>query len=195
VAEVLWSFLVLTLVFVVVSASILLVTHRSARRHNLVSRRFPTKAPLRWLASPSSWAALHRRLRDAITVMRAAVPPVKSRRRQSELDLSPLNRLADEIEQHAAALDHDLIVAVHYRGPTRSALRRRLTGQVLELERLAHRVAAAATAASPARPGAMPTPEAISRIGGELDALEAARDEIARLEADVGLTWVPRQGS
>jgi hypothetical protein len=49
------------------------------------------------------------------------------------------------------------------------------------------RVAAAATAASPHRPGAIPTPEALAELDEQLDALESARNELARLEAGVGL--------
>lgn len=191
-AEVLLAVTLVAVLFVLGCAAMLVTTHRSMRHRNEVSRRHPTKAPLHWLASPGSWAALHRRLRDAVAVMRAAVPAAKGRKRQAAIYASPLARLADEIEQHAAALDHDLTVAVRYRGPARTALRQRLTAQVLELEALAQRVAAAATAATPARPGTTPTPEALARIGDELDALEAARDEVARLEADLGFSWTPR---
>jgi hypothetical protein len=172
--------LVLVTAMVVVSASF--AAARSVRRRNEVSRRHRTKAPVHWLAAPTPCAQLHRRLRDAVVVLRSAVPYEKPKRRDPN-DLSPFTRLADEIELHAAGLDRDLQLCAHLRGPARSAMRRSLTGQVLELERLALRVSAAATAASPGRPGAEPTPAAIARIGEELDALEAARDEIARLEA------------
>ncbi len=52
------------------------------------------------------------------------------------------------------------------------------------------RISSAATAAAPDRPRAQPTPEALAELEQQLDALEAARDEIARLEASVGLPQV-----
>jgi|GEM_PF-3119923 hypothetical protein len=173
---------------VLVGGGLALVGHR-LRKRNAVSRRYPTSAPLHWQATPGTWAALHRRLRDAVAVLRHAVPDTKGRHRQAALDASPLARLADELEQHAAALDHDLVVAAHTRGPARTSLRQHLITQVLQLEALCQRVAAAASASVPPRPGSEPTPEALGRIGEELDALEAARDEIARLEAHLGVSW------
>ena len=79
------------------------------------------------------------------------------------------------------------MLAARLRGPAGAQLRARLSTQVAGVERLAARISSAATAASPDRPRAQPTPEALADLEQQLDALEAARDEIARLEASVGL--------
>jgi hypothetical protein len=156
------------------------------RRRNRVTRRQPTAAPLPWLASPSTCARLHRRLRDAVHVVRLALP-APTRRRKPPSELRPLAAAADDLEAHAAALDRDLVLAARLRGPAGAQLRARLRDQVAGVERLAARIAAAATAAAPDRPSAQPTAAALADLEHQLDALEAARDEIARLEASVGL--------
>jgi hypothetical protein len=155
------------------------------RRRNQVSLRYPTHPPLRWMVAPGRCARLHRRLQSSVVVLRAAVPrPAKRRRRTS---IAPLAAAAEDLEVHAAALDRDLVLAARLRGVVGSQLRDRLAGQVSDMERVVARVAAAATAASPLRPGATPTPEALADLDEQLDALESARDELARLEAGVGL--------
>jgi len=78
------------------------------------------------------------------------------------------------------------VVSARMHGPSGVALRRTIAGQVAEIERIAHRLAlAGATASNGSCPA--PTPEAIDRITEHLDALDAARAELARLEADAGL--------
>ena len=81
---------------------------RAVRRRNEVCARHPTRPPLRWLASPERCARLHPRLRDAVVVLRQAVPAKPLRRRG---DLTPLAAVANEIEMHAVALDFDLRLA------------------------------------------------------------------------------------
>lgn len=163
------------------------------RRRNRVSRRYRTRAPLHWLVSPGTCARLHRRLRDAVAVLRTTVP-TPSRRRLRPAEPAPLATAADELEAHAAALDGDLLLAARLRGAPGQELRRRLANQVGDVERLSARVAAAATAAAPPRSGAQPSPAALAELDEQLDALEAARDELARLEAGVGLVSAPVRG-
>lgn len=183
----LFGVLLVFVLMVVTIVSAVLLGLRALRRRNEVSPRAPSGAPLRWMVWPAPLAVLHRRLRDAIVVLRAAVPARRRRRRHSEDDdVTPYERLADDIELHAARIDRDLLIVARLRGVTKDALRRELTRQVVELERLAQRVAAAASAAT-GQPGMEPTPAALSRVNAELDALEAAHAEIARLEADLGL--------
>ena len=100
-------------------------------------------------------------------------------------------RAADELEAHAAALDGDLLIAARLRGTSGIAFRARLGGQVGDVERVAARITAAAGATSPQRRAAQPTPAALAELNEQLDALEAARDELARLEARVGLVTSP----
>ena len=181
-AIVLLTFVVLIALTVAASAWFL----ARLRRHNRVARRQPTRPPLPWLASPSSCARLHRRLRNAVSAVRLALPP-PTRRRKPPSELRSLASAADELEAHAGALDRDLVLAARLRGPAGAQLRARLSTQVAGVERLAARISSAATAASPDRAWAQPTPEALAELERQLDALEAARDEIARLEASVGL--------
>ena len=180
------SFLIMTLL-VVAAAGWLLVR---LRRRNTVSRRYRTRAPLHWLVSPGTCARLHRRLRGSVAVVRTTLP--RPTRRSPRPELGSLHTVAEELEAHAAGLDRDVLLASHVRGSTGAQLRRRLTAQVGEVERLSVRVAATATAAGPLRPGSDPSPEALAALAEQLDALEAARDERARLEDTVGLTAAAR---
>lgn len=190
--DVLAAFLVVTVVIVAVTAATGGWFLTRLRRRNRVSTRDRTRPPLPWLVSPGQSARLHRRLRDAVAALRTALPRT-SRRHKPPAELLELARAADELEAHAAALDRDLLLASRFRGTHGAVLRARLVGQVAGVERMAARIAASATAADPGRAAARPTPEALAELDEQLDALEAARDELARLEARVGLT--PAQGS
>jgi hypothetical protein len=175
---------IVLIIFWVGAALALGVAWRGVRRHNEVSARRPLRPPLRWLAAPGLCGRLHRRLRGAVAALRVAVPAPRRSRRAVEAP-SSLVPIADEIEAHALALDRQLVVADCLRGPRAMVVRRALARQVDDVEQLAHRVAAAAMASS--QPGGEPTPAALERIAEQLDALDAARAEIARLEADAGL--------
>jgi HAMP domain-containing protein len=181
--------LALGITFVVLAAAAMAAggwLYRRLRRHNLVSRTYRGRAPLTWLASPATCARLHRRLRGAVAALRMVVPAPR-RRRPAPAELAQLVTAADEVELHAATLDRDLLVASRLRGSAGRELRVRLARQVTELERVAARVTAAASAATPNRPGTQPSAAALRDLNDQLDALEAARDEVARLEARVGL--------
>jgi hypothetical protein len=153
------------------------------RQYNEVSVRHPIRPPLRWAASFGACGRLHRRLRAAVAAVRLAVPapPRRRSRRPAEPD-TVWETFAVEIEMHAVALDRDLLLADRLRGPQALVARQAAGRQVRELERLAHRVAAAALT-SQQRPGIEPAAETLARISEHLDALDAARAELARLEA------------
>jgi hypothetical protein len=153
------------------------------RQHNEVSARQPIRPPLHWAASLGCCGRLHRRLRAAVAAVRLAVPlPARRRGRRHAAPTSVWETLATEIEAQAVALDRELLLADRLRGPTAVAARQAVGRQVRDVERLAHRVASAALAAQQ-RPGAEPAAETLARITEHLDALDAAREEIARLEA------------
>jgi hypothetical protein len=156
---------------------------RRVRRRNEVSPASPTRPPLRWLGSPERAARLHRRLRDAVIVLRHAVPVRRGRRAK---DQSPLDALAAEIERHAVALDCDLRVVPHLRGPARTTEWAKLTGHIEQLERSAHRLAAQARAGSPNALESMDA--ALRRISDYLDARDEAWADLARIERDAGLS-------
>jgi hypothetical protein len=165
---------------VVVATSCLFVT--SLRRSNRVGVRGKGTAPLRWLFDPCWSARLHRRLRRVVATVRPWLP----RRRRHE-DAPPIVQLAQDIELHAVALDRDLVVASRAPKSHRRLMLIDLTEQVISLESLASRVV---TLGSAQQQLSEPTREAISRMNMQLDALEEAHDEIARLEAALG--WESR---
>ena len=187
--DVLAAMLIATLIVMATAAAMGAWGVSRLRRRNLVSVRHRVKPPLPWLVSPQRCARLHRRLRDAVATMRMVVPR-STRRHKPPAELAELARAADELEAHAAALDGDLVIAARLRGTSGIVLRARLGGQVGDVERVAARITAAAGATSPRR-SAQPTPEALAELSEQLDALEAARDELARLEARVGLVTSP----
>ncbi len=153
---------------------------RWLRRRNEVSVAHPTRPPLRWLVSPEPCARLHRRLATAVIVVRHAVPSTRRRRRREK---EPVAALAADIETRAVALDHDLMIVVHLRGDSSRAVRQRIATQVDMIERIAHRLAITSSRSG----DAAPTIEAVRRITEYLDALDAARAEIAQIERDAGL--------
>ena len=155
---------------------------RRLRRHNEVSARHPTRPPLRWLASPEHCARLHRRLRDAVVVLRLAIPEPRGRRRK---DSSPLAAIAAEVEMHAVAIDCDLRVLAARRSATRAAEREAIAARIEEVERSAHRLAA--DGRGDLCGGVESREEALRRISSYLDAREAAWADLSRIEQDAGL--------
>jgi len=155
---------------------------RRLRSHNEVSARHPTRPPLRWLASPEHCARLHRRLRDAVVVLRLAIPEPRGRRRK---DASPLVAIASEVEMHAIAIDCDLRILAARRGATRAAERQAIAARIEEVERSAHRLAADGRGHQWS--GLESREEALRRISSYLDAREAAWADLSRIEQDAGL--------
>jgi hypothetical protein len=135
---------------------------------------------LRWLFDPCWAARLHRRLRRVV----ASVRPWMPRRSRRHDDPPPIALLARDVELHAVALDRDLVAAARAPKSHRRLMLVDLTEQVISLESLAARVV---TLGSAQQQLTEPTREAIARMNAELDALEEAHDEIARLEAQLGL--------
>jgi hypothetical protein len=152
----------------------------SLRHSNRVGVRGKCIAPLRWLFDPSGSARLHRRLRRVVTSIRPWLP--KRSRRHDEL--SPIAAMARDIEIHAVALDYDIVTASRAPSAHRRPLLSEIATQVAGLEALSTRVV---TLGSAQHQLSEPTPDAIDRMNAQLDALEEAHDEIARLEAQLGL--------
>ena len=164
-----------------VAVSVLFV--RSLRHSNRVGVRGKSSAPLRWLFDPSGSARLHRRLRRVV----ASVRPWLPRRTRRNEEQSPIALMASDIELHAVVLDRDVVTASRAPSSHRRMLLTELTEQIVGLESLAARVV---TLGSAQHQLTEPTREAIARMNMQLDALEEAHDEIARLEAALG--WEPR---
>ena len=169
----------LAVVVAVVALTALYFVHR-LRVSNRVGIRGRGTAPLRWLFDPCWSARLHRRLRRVV----ASVRPWMPRRSRRQEDPSTIAVLAQDIELHAVTIDRDLVAASLAPKAHRRLLLVDLTEQVMALEALATRVV---TLGSAQQQLAEPTREAIERMHSQLDALEEAHDEIARLEAQLGL--------
>jgi len=106
------------------------------------------------------------------------------RRTRRHEDPPTIAVLAQDVELHAVAIDRDLVAASRAPKTHRRLLLVELTEQVMSLETLATRVV---TLGSAQQQLVEPTREAIDRMNAQLDALEEAHDEIARLEAQLGL--------
>jgi hypothetical protein len=159
-----------------------LMIWRAMRRRNEVSPSHPVRPPLRWLASPEAPARLHRRLREAVVVMRRTVPERRRRRRRES---STLELLAAQIETHAVSLDHELFLVARLRGPDGTEARRKVAAQVTELERIAHRLAAVSMRSASSTGES--TELALRNIAEQVDAHQAAWDELSLLEHQAGL--------
>ncbi len=181
--ELLVGVTVLIAVLLAATAVVVAWLVRSLRRRARVGRHPHSTAPVSWLAAGHPAASLHRRLRRAVTALRVAVPqPSRKRRRRGEL--TGVERLAGELEAHAAAVGQDLLFAARLRGSHRQRVLAALHQQVTDIEALTARIALAAQGR-----GVSPTadPAVLPRLAAELDSLEAAYGELAALEARAGL--------
>lgn len=169
---------------------LLLVRHR-LRRHHRVDPSVPTGAPASWMVDPREPARLHRRLcrigRTAATVGDHHRP---RGRRGRKTEPSPLLRLADDLRDHAVALDRQLarlhaLAPADRRGPLAD-----LAASVAEAEEAAVRlVAIDAELVAPRVLGADdPT---LGDLTGRLDRLAAAHRELLALDRDAGLDAEP----
>lgn len=180
--------LVLLGVILVSTLAAALTAFAKFRRANRVRPDVDTGAPLWWLVSPAATARLHRRLRSAVVLASSARPAAPRRRWwrwRRPTEEGPMSTIALQLEQHAVALDRDLVLASRLRGPTRRAVLDPTGRQVVAVERLATRLAAASRP-DPRSPFTLaPAPATLERLDDELRALEGARDEIARIEQRV----------
>jgi hypothetical protein len=163
------------------------------RRRNSVGRlhRFGTdsvpmrrqghQAPLRWLASPTMAAHLHRRLRRAVTAMRIAVPAPRRRSPRGTF-----HEVADDLEHQAVTTDVELVAAQRLPVAHRRAAQRLLATRVAEIERLAAQVVVTAGIGS----GGLDHGSGLAGLDGlavRVDALRQAHDELASIERVAGL--------
>src|SRR5437764_14281978 len=166
--------LVSLLVVGVPVAAVLLVL-RSLSRSNRVSPGIPTLAPLTWSVLPERPARLHRRLRRAIAMARAAAAGHVARHGRA---LGAIPELVADLEQRACAVDNELVVAGRARGPLRWSLLNDLEHQVYEIDALASRVAGLTSAWSTATATGGAGPAALDAIGERLAALEGAVHDV-----------------
>jgi hypothetical protein len=117
---------------------------------------------------------LHRRLRKASTVARAA----------GERGGPTIAELADDLQDHAVALEHHLVLLSRVWRRERVA-RREIVDQVAQLEGLSSRLTISAMEVSRPRALSSGSPDALAELTERINTLDAAREELTALER----TW------
>jgi hypothetical protein len=179
--EILLVVLMLLVVAGLVPVATVFLVRAQLQRRIRVSPRVPTDAPIQWIWSPVFAARLHRRLQRAAALARAVVAL-----HQRNGDQTRLVEMARTLEREALNLDERLVLV----GRLHVSQRRRafppLLAEVARLEKVAlrlslqqidHRVDARLADQS----------SAVHQLAVELDALDAANDELRRVEAEAGL--------
>jgi len=92
--------------------------------------------------------------------------------------------LADELQDHAVALEHHLVLLSRVWRRERTA-RRDLVGQIVQLEQLSSRLTISAMEVTRPRALSAGSPNALAELTERIDALDAAREELTALEQ----TW------
>ena len=128
-------------------------------------------APTYWLVSTSEPARLHRRLRRAAAVARAA----------AERGDATIADLADEVQDHAVALEHHLVLLSRVWRRARGA-RKDVIAQVAQVEHLSARLTVSAVEVTRPRALTAGSPDALAELTERIDALDAARKELTALE-------------
>jgi hypothetical protein len=146
------------------------------RRRNRIHPRVRSAAPLRWLWGLRGPARTHRRLRRAIRGAHGALAQGGLRGFRVE----GLDECLSELENHAFAVDDQLVVASRFSAPICRSMLRGLRSEVAEIELLAARIAATVVSRSSLTETGLAGVR--TRIIERLDALDAAHAEIARLE-------------
>jgi hypothetical protein len=131
-------------------------------------------APTYWLVATSEPARLHRRLRKAAATARLA----------GARGGATIAGLADEIEDHAVALEMHLVMMSRMWRRERHA-RKQLVAQVTQVEQLSSRLASTAVEVNRPRALGAGSPDALAALTERIDALDAAREELSVLER----TW------
>lgn len=142
-------------------------------RHNRVSPRTPTGAPLVWLCSPSTPARAHRRLRTAAATARAvpATPDAPSHSRSA---------LAAELEAEAITLDRWVVWTSRAPHRWRRDHYRAIQAQIRQLEGLVMRLSSLEGDAPPAT--AESAQRHLDEVAERVAQLEQAHAEIRALE-------------
>ncbi|HKY15150.1 MAG TPA: hypothetical protein VJM33_09520 [Microthrixaceae bacterium] len=179
------AILVTLLISIATWVAIVRRANEVSMRHRPQTRRHGNRvgAPLRWLASPSRPASLHRRLRAAVVAMRLSVPPPRRFR-----SASAIQELADEVEALAAALDHELLSIARLPVGPRSAALVPTAARVVQIESLTRRVARAGNQSDPSRLTDVQWDARADDVDDRVTALREAQAEVDDLERQLGLS-------
>ena len=160
--------------FVILSFTAFGYTTWRVRKQLRVRPTVRSVAPTYWLMATTEPARLHRRLRRAATVARTA----------GERGGPTIAELADDLQDHAVALEHHLVLLSRVWRRERGA-RRDLVEQVEQLEHLSSRLTISAMEVNRPRTLSAGSPDHLKELTERIDTLDAARVELAELER----TW------
>ena len=130
------------------------------------------------MGAPSAGARLHRRLRTAVAVSRAATAAAP--------DAAHLADLTAELEREAVALDTHVVIASRIKGREGRLRMAALAQQVRKVEQVASQVSLLAAQAQ-APMIARGQDSALDDLARQLDLLEQARSEVAEVETAAGV--------
>lgn len=151
---------------------------RALRKRNRVSPSAETPAPTTWLGAPGAGARLHRRLRTAVAVARAA---------SATAPTAPhLADLTAELEREAVGIDTHLVIASRVKGREGRTRMSVLARQVRQVEQLASQVSLLAAQSQAPLVGATHG-TALDDLARQLSHLEQARTEVAEVETAAGV--------
>lgn len=143
---------------------------RRVHRRNRVSPGVRSNAPLTWLWSPRTAPRLHRRLRACVVSAHASTTSTGRR------PCAPITELADDLEQCAVRLDHDLVAADRVPRAVRGQPLAELRRSVAQVEQLAVRIER--LGGSWADDG---SPAGVAALGHRVDAVETALRDLVQL--------------
>lgn len=164
---------ILLLVVLVVVGALAFAAYRGARSFadaNEVIPGVPTNAPSAWAGAHSTEARLHRRLRDAMTALRA----------NRSLDQPDLVGVREALEQEALAVDDRLVAAAALPKAVRDAPLQRVAEAVEAIE------ATVAEIVALRGPGAGDTEQALADVRTRLALVADARAELELLSSSGG---------
>ena len=169
------------LLFTAVGASIVSLAVSRVRAKAQVSSRHPSGAPLHWMVSPLPAAMLHRRLRDLVVAVNAAVPQPRRKRTAA----NRVQSMALEIETLAASADREVILADRAPRSLRSREMARVRRLVETLEDRSTRLVAAAAELDPSRHSPKDWDEKMRELEISVTAHEQALEDLTRFDVTI----------
>ncbi len=159
----------------------MVLAQRAIRKRNRVSPAVPSAAPTSWLGAPSTPARLHRRLKAAVAVAQAAAAAAPTS--------GHIVEAAAELERMAIDLDARLVTVARIASQQRKPHLTPLVAEVVKVETMASTLSVQAVQAQApmvATGQSSPMDDLYDRI----EAMEAARREVADIERDAGVDRV-----
>ena len=172
------------LLFLAFGASMVSLTVSRVRAKTQVSTRQPSGAPIHWMLSPTPAALLHRRLRDLVATVNAAVPPPRKKRTAP----NRLQSMAAEIETLAASADREVLLASRAPRTLRAAEMARVRRLVEALEDRSTRLVAAAAELDPERHSPKDWDAKMRELEIRVSAHEQALADLTRFDVTIDTT-------